>query len=176
METYEQKYGIRGAAISAVDLIRGIARYAGLEVLEVPGITGYLDTNYEGKAQYALQALEDHDFVYIHVEAPDEASHEANITGKIEAIEAIDTKIVHPILEGLKRWDAYRILVTADHPTPIPVRTHVHGPVPFAAYGQGIEPLHLGSFSEKDALRSPIRFERGYELMGIFLHGHFDSR
>ena len=173
MQSYAEKYSIRGAAISAVDLLRGIAHYAGLDVIDVPGATGYLDTNYSGKASYALDALSTYDFVFVHIEAPDEASHAGNVAAKIEAIEAIDSKVVGPMLSSLAALPDYRLMLISDHPTPVPVRTHVHGPVPFAVLGTDIASQGIGSFSERAASTSPHRFERGHELMGTFLHGQF---
>ncbi len=111
MPTFLEKYGLTGSVISAVDLIRGIGHYAGLEIIEVPGITGYLDTNYLGKAEYALESLRDKDFVWVHVEAPDEASHAGDIKAKIKAIEDIDSKVVGTILRGMeKSGEEYLIL------------------------------------------------------------------
>ncbi len=174
MQTYAEKYGIRGAAISAVDLLRGIACYAGLQIIDVPGATGYLDTDYAGKARYAMDALAEYDFVFVHIEAPDEASHAGDVAAKIEAIEAIDAKVVGPILSFLEGFADYRLLLVSDHPTPIPVRTHVHGPVPFAIFGTDVSSRHNGIYSERSAAHSPHRFDRGHELMEAFLHGHFE--
>ena len=120
--------------ISAVHLIKGIGILAGLEVLEVPGTTGYFDTNYDGKAQYALKGLREKDFVYVHVEAPDEAGHMGDLRLKIEAIEAFDEKIVGAILKGMKDFERYKVLVLPDHPTPLSVRTHTADPVPYVIY------------------------------------------
>ena len=127
----KERFGIDGYVISAVHLIKGIGILAGLEVMEVPGITGYIDTNYDGKAQYTLKGLRKKDFVYVHVEAPDEASHMGNLRLKVEAIEAFDQKIVGTILEGMKEFKRYKIMVIPDHPTPLSVRTHTADPVPF---------------------------------------------
>jgi len=168
---YQEKYGIKGAVISAVDLLRGIGYYAGLDIIKVPGATGYLDTNYTGKALYALRALNDRDFVLIHVEAPDETSHAGDIDGKIEAIEAIDSKVIETILSEIENFREYRILTLPDHLTPIPLRKHTHGQVPFVAYGTGIHPNGFTEYSEAVAAGSSLHFEKGFQLMEWFLFG-----
>jgi len=134
-----EKYGMSGAVISAVDLIKGIGICAGLDVINVEGATGYIDTNYHGKAEAALVALENHDFVYVHVEAPDEASHAGRMDHKIQAIEDFDRQVVGTVLEGIKKFGEYVILCTPDHPTPVRLMTHTSAPVPFIIYrgGQG---------------------------------------
>ena len=137
IETYREKFGLSGAVISAVDLIKGIGICAGLDVVNVEGATGYIDTNYLGKAQAALQALENHDFVYVHVEAPDEASHAGRMDHKIQAIEDFDLQVVGTVLEGLKTCDDYVILCMPDHPTPVKLMTHTSDPVPFIIYRGG---------------------------------------
>ncbi len=134
MDTYQQRYGLTGAVISAVDLIRGIGINAGLDIIEVPGATGYLDTNYRGKAEYAIEALKTSDFVYVHVEAPDEAGHGGLLQEKIEAIENFDRDVVGTILNNLDVVGDCQILVTPDHPTPIAKRTHTSDPVPYLLY------------------------------------------
>ncbi len=134
MNTYQQRYGLTGAVISAVDLIRGIGINAGLDIIEVPGATGYLDTNYRGKAEYAIEALKTSDFVYVHVEAPDEAGHGGLLQEKIEAIENFDRDVVGTILNNLDVIGDCQILVTPDHPTPIAKRTHTSDPVPYLLY------------------------------------------
>ena len=177
LPTYEEKYGITGAVISAVDLLRGIGHYAGLDIIKVPGATGYLDTNYTGKALYALNALKNHDFVLIHVEAPDETSHAGDIDGKIEAIEALDSKVIGTILSGIEippcppfsKGGKYRILALPDHLTPIPLRKHAHGQVPFVAYGTGIHPNGFTEYSEPVAAESYLHFEKGFQLMEWFI-------
>jgi len=169
MPTYEEKYGIRGAAISAVDLVRGIARYAGLRVIPVPGITGFLDTNYAGKAIYGLDSLEEGDFIYIHIEAPDEAAHLGDANKKIEAIEAIDREVVARVLHYLETHPKTRVGILPDHITAIPTRTHAHGAVPFAACGVGLEPLGIRTLSEASAARSGVLFPVGHRWMDWFL-------
>lgn len=139
-----------GAVISAVDLIRGIGHYAGLEIIKVEGATGLADTNYEGKAQAALDALRTHDFVYLHVEASDEAGHDGDLALKLKTIENLDARLVRPIVEEVKSWHdmPVSIALLPDHPTPVEVRTHVNEPVPFAIWHQGIEPDTVQAYDE----------------------------
>jgi 2,3-bisphosphoglycerate-independent phosphoglycerate mutase len=172
MITLKERFGMDGYVISAVHLIRGIGILAGLEVLEVPGITGYFDTNYDGKAQYTLRGLREKDFVYVHVEAPDEAGHMGDLRLKIEAIEAFDEKIVGPILKGMKEFKRYKMLVLPDHPTPLSVRTHIADPVPFVIYSNepGVASAHGKAFDEVSAGRSGIFIEKGFELIERFLN------
>jgi 2,3-bisphosphoglycerate-independent phosphoglycerate mutase len=172
MITLKERFGMDGYVISAVHLIKGIGILAGLEVLEVPGITGYFDTNYDGKAQYAMRGLREKDFVYVHVEAPDEAGHMGNPQLKIEAIEAFDEKIVGPILEGMKDFRRYKVLVLPDHPTPLSVRTHTADPVPYVIYSNedGATSFHGETFDEVSAGRSGILIEKGFELVERFLN------
>jgi 2,3-bisphosphoglycerate-independent phosphoglycerate mutase len=132
MPSFSERYGLSGAAISAVDLVRGVAVYAGFEIIHVPGATGYIDTDYAAKGEYALKALERHDLVFVHIEAPDESGHMGSRAEKIKAIEAIDEKIVGPLLAGLPRLGPFKILIASDHATPVALRTHSRDPVPFA--------------------------------------------
>jgi 2,3-bisphosphoglycerate-independent phosphoglycerate mutase len=167
LEAFEKRTGVTGAIISAVDLLRGIGVYVGLEVIRVPGATGYFDTDYRAKAEYALSALEDVDFVYVHVEAPDEAGHAGALDKKISAIEEFDEKVVGTVLRGIKNFPAYRVLVTTDHYTPISVRTHTTEPVPFAICGTGIPgPSNgAGGFNEQAAKARGVFVAEGYRLM-----------
>jgi 2,3-bisphosphoglycerate-independent phosphoglycerate mutase len=170
MVTYREKFGLSGAVISAVDLVRGIGVYAGLEIIRVPGATGYLDTNYQGKAEAALAALERLDFVYLHVEAPDESSHSGSVENKIRAIEDFDAKIVGPVCEGIRKFGAYRILCTPDHPTPIRLMTHTSDPVPFIIYSGETEPVaNVAGYDEISAGKTGLFLEDGYRLMDIML-------
>jgi 2,3-bisphosphoglycerate-independent phosphoglycerate mutase len=169
-----QRFGIRGSVISAVDLIKGIGCYAGLEIVNVPGATGYLDTNYVGKAEYALKALEDQDLVYVHVEAPDEAAHNGNLKDKIQAIEDFDRKIVAPILEGAEKFGGYRLLILPDHFTPLTIKTHSPEPVPFIVFSseEKDNPIKAGrSFDEESAEKAGLLIEKGHELMEKFIKG-----
>lgn len=150
MRTLKEMYGFeRGVVISAVDLIRGIGVYAGLKVLHVEGATGLYDTNYEGKAQAALEALKENDFVYLHIEASDEAGHEGDVALKIKTIENLDRRVVGPIYEAVKQWDEpVAIAVLPDHPTPCAVRTHTNQPVPFLIWKPGEAPDGVTRFDE----------------------------
>ena len=167
--TFKEQFGIRAAVISAVDLVKGIGTYLEMECIEVEGATGYLDTNYAGKAEAAIAALEDVDLVVVHVEATDEAGHNGVVEDKIRAIEDIDQKVVGPVLHAMLDKTEFRILVTPDHPTPIAERTHTNGPVPFAMCGTGIQPVHELPFSERSASGTGLFIERGHELMAYFL-------
>lgn len=150
METLQTMYGIRkGSVISAVDLIRGIGVYAGLRILQVEGATGLYNTNYEGKAAAALEALQDDEFVYLHVEASDEAGHEGDVPLKIRTIEDLDRRIVGPIYEATRQWkEPVAIAVLPDHPTPCSLRTHTNNPVPFLIYKPGATPDEVTTFDE----------------------------
>ncbi len=154
MQTMQEMYGIRqGSVISAVDLIRGIGVYAGLKVIDVEGATGLYDTNYEGKAHAALEALKTNDFVYLHVEASDEAGHEGDIDLKIRTIEDLDKRAIGIIFEELQKWDEpVAIAVLPDHPTPCAIRTHTNIPVPFLIYKPGQEPDGVTRFDEFSVL------------------------
>jgi 2,3-bisphosphoglycerate-independent phosphoglycerate mutase len=172
MPNFAERFGLTGGVISAVDLIKGIGIYAGLEVITVPGATGYLDTNYQGKAEYGLRALEQGDFVYIHVEAPDEASHNGDLEAKIAAIEAFDEQVVGTIVKGMESRGDYRIMVLPDHPTPIELRTHADEPVPFVIYDSAERRSSgAGGFDEEEASKSGILIEEGHELMEQFVRG-----
>ncbi len=168
---FKDKYGLRGGVISAVDLLKGIGFYAGFKAIEVDGATGYLDTNYRGKAEGALKGLDHLDFMFVHVEAPDEASHNGNISEKIEAIEAFDEKVVGTVLKGMAGPGDYRIMVASDHLTPISKRTHTSEPAPFAwASIKELESAPEGyGFTEKSATESGLTFEKGHDLMAAFL-------
>ena len=153
MPTMQQMYGFnKGAVISAVDLIRGIGRYAGLEVIDVEGITGLHDTNYEGKAEAAIEALATNNFVYLHIEASDEAGHEGNVDLKIRTIEYLDSRIVRPLYEALQTWaEPVAIAILPDHPTPCALRTHTSNPVPFLIYKPGQMPDEVTTYNESSA-------------------------
>lgn len=167
---FGDRYGLRGALVSAVDLTKGLGMYAGLEVLDVPGVTGYLDTNYAGKAEYSLKALERVDFVYIHVEAPDEASHAGNYKDKIKAIEDFDALVVGTVMRGMRPFHDYRILLMPDHPTPIELKTHTDEPVPFVIYDSRAKRRNSAGFSEEILeAEGAVRIERGHELMDYFI-------
>jgi 2,3-bisphosphoglycerate-independent phosphoglycerate mutase len=168
---FAQLYGKRAAMITGVDLLRGLATLLGWRRIEVPGATGYTDTDYAAKGRYAVAALkeEDVDIVCVHVEATDEASHEGDTAAKIEALEQIDRHIVAPVYEALRATREYRILVTPDHPTPLRTKTHSHGYVPFAMAGTGIEPDTATCYDDPTAAASKLVFEEGWKLMPYFL-------
>ena len=170
LESFQSRYGKTAAAITAVDLVRGIATLIGWPCIDVPGATGYLDTNYAGKGAAAVAAVDDVDLVVVHVEAPDEAAHAADAEGKVRAIEQIDEHIVAPLLERLKReGDQWRILVLPDHLTPCTTRDHTHGPVPFAMAGKDVASVLADPFTERSAAGSDLHIARGCELMEYFL-------
>lgn len=161
----------RGAVISAVDLIRGIGRYAGLRNIEVEGVTGLYDTNYEGKAAAALDALRTDDFVYLHVEASDEAGHEGDVSLKIKTIENLDSHIVGPISEAVQHWDEpVAIAVLPDHPTPCKLRTHTAEPVPFLIYRPGIEPDEVQTYDEAACRAGSYGHLKGNEFINAFMN------
>lgn len=171
MSTLKNRFGVEGYVISAVHLLKGIGICAGLEVVNVPGATGYFDTDYEAKARYALERLKEKDFGYIHVEAPDEAGHMGEVRLKIASIEAFDEKVVGGILKGMEEFGSYRILVLPDHPTPVSVRTHTADPVPFVIYSSESKLRTSGAegFDEVSAQKSGVVIEKGFELMERFL-------
>ncbi len=162
-------YGLRGAMITAVDLLRGIATLFGWKRIEVPGATGYTDTDYAAKGRYAIEALKDVDLVCIHIEATDEASHEGDTPAKIKALEEIDRHVVAPVHEALKAYGEYRLLVSPDHPTPVRTKTHSHGAVPWTIAGTGIQPDNATTYDDRTAASSPMAFEEGWRLMKFFL-------
>ena len=173
MPTFLEKYGISGALVSAVDLTKGLGIYAGFEILKVPGMTGYLDTNYQGKAAATIEALKRVDFVYLHVEAPDEAGHSGNCKDKIQAIEDFDRYIVGSVLEGMKAFPEYRILVLPDHATPVELRTHSAEPVPFMLFdSRALKNNAVSAYDETITQRDDgMVFEEGYKLMDYFIRG-----
>lgn len=169
LPSFAERYGVRGAMITAVDLLRGLAELLGWRRIEVPGATGYTDTDYAAKGRYAVEALQEVDLVCVHVEATDEASHEGDGAAKVKALEAIDRHIVGPVYEALKGYGQFRILVSPDHPTPLRTKTHSHGYVPWAMAGTGIEADNLSHYDDPTAARSSQVFEEGWKLMARFL-------
>lgn len=165
------KYGLTGGMISAVDLLNGIGIYAGLDVIRVEGATGYTDTNYVGKAREALNTLRHKDFIFVHVEAPDEMGHEGNTEGKIQAIEDFDKKIVGIIMKEIHRFAPFRLMVLSDHPTPIVLKTHASNPSPFAVLSslQGENLRNGSSFSEPSAGKAGLTISPGHLLMDYFI-------
>lgn len=174
MQTLAQKVGIeKGAVISAVDLIKGIGIYAGLESIEVEGATGLFDTNYEGKAAAAIEALKTNDFVFLHVEASDEAGHEGNVDLKVRTIEYLDSRIVKPIYEAVKTWDEpVTIAILPDHPTPCAIKTHTNAPVPFVIYNPLQEADNVQVYDEEAALQGAY----GHIAESEFMQLLFDKK
>lgn len=167
---FAKEFGVaQGAMITAVDLLRGLASLIGWDRIEVPGATGYTDTDYAAKGQYAIEALKKYDIVCVHVEATDEASHEGDCDAKINALEAIDRDIVGPVAEALKGHSEWRLLVTPDHPTPLRTKTHSHGAVPFAIAGSNVDPDANQTYDDVVADASDLAFAEGYQLMPYFL-------
>jgi 2,3-bisphosphoglycerate-independent phosphoglycerate mutase len=169
IETFERVYGKKGAILSAVDLVRGVGILLGWTRIDVPGATGYLDTDYAAKGRYGVEALKSHDLVCVHVEAPDEASHEGKAAAKVKAIEEIDRHIVGPLLGALPQFAAWRILVSPDHRTPLRTRAHAHGAVPFTVAGTGVHSKGQSSYDEIVAAAADLSFDKGHELMKWFL-------
>jgi len=171
MARLSDKYGLRGGIISAVNLLNGIGYYAGLEIIQVEGATGYIDTNYEGKAQKALEALNHLDFMFLHVEAPDEMGHEGNLPGKIQAIEQFDEKVVGTVLRSFPDLAPARLMVLSDHPTPVHLKTHVSDPSPFAVLSSESDENVAQAFGygEKEACRSEIIVSPGYDMIDYFI-------
>lgn len=166
---FEEKYGLKGAMISAVDLLKGIGKFTGMEVIDVPGATGYIDTNFGGKAQAAIDALNrGNDLVYIHVEAPDECGHRFEIDNKVKSIELIDELILAPILEAFRDKDI-RILICPDHPTPLALKTHTNAPVPYLIYDSRKETSGVDKFCEEEAEKTENFVSVGHTLMERFL-------
>ena len=162
---------IKGAVITAVDLIRGIGRYAGLRCIDVEGATGLYNTNYEGKAQAAIEALKTDDFVYLHVEASDEAGHEGDVPLKLKTIEDLDSRIVGPVYEAVKQWDEpVAIAVLPDHPTPCELRTHTNEPIPFLIYYPGIEPDAVQTYDEISCKEGGYGLMEKDEFMNLFMN------
>ena len=166
---FTEIYGPRGAIISAVDLVRGTGMLIGWKRIDVPGATGYLDTDYAAKGRYGIAALADHDLVCVHIEAPDEASHEGRADAKVKALEEIDEHIVGPLLKELPKYGDYRILVSPDHRTTLRTRAHAYGAVPFAIAGTGVSSAGQSSYDEGTAERAALAFDPGHELMRWFL-------
>src|ERR1043166_623244 len=167
-----ERFGIKGGVISAVDIIHGLGVYAGLERIDVPGITGFLDTNYVGKGEYGVRSLEKNDFVFIHVEATDEAGHMGDVEKKIQAIEDCDEKVVGTVLKGMAHRKDWRALLMPDHPTAIALKTHISDPVPFVLYSAE-EPRDNGAvgYNEKDARKTGVVAKQAFKLMEALIEG-----
>lgn len=171
LPSFEKLYGVKGSVISAVDLLKGIGICAGMNTPDVEGATGYIDTNFEGKAQKAVEELENgSDFVYIHIEAPDECGHRNEPENKVKAIELIDSRVLPIVLEALEKYDDYKVMILPDHPTPIVTGTHASDPVPFVIYHKKDEKdSGVDSINEETASKTGIFIEEGPSLMSRFL-------
>lgn len=171
LDFFFEKYGIKGTMISAVDLLKGIGAGTKMEVVEVEGATGNIDTNFPGKAEAAIKAFENGtDFVYIHMEAPDECGHHGDIGGKIRSIELIDEEVVKPVIDYLKAsGEDFRVLITPDHPTPIALKTHVRDAIPFVIYDSRKDSELNLDYTEENAKTTGLFIEPGYKLMERFL-------
>jgi 2,3-bisphosphoglycerate-independent phosphoglycerate mutase len=169
MPSFKGKFGLDGSVISAVDLVNGIGRLVGLQVIKVPGATGYYDTDYQAKGDHAVRSLKERDFVFVHVEAPDEAGHNGHVREKIKAIENLDRHVVGTIWKYLCEIEDSRIMVLSDHATPVTVRTHVSDPAPFVMAGNGIAHNGFSVFSEANAKASTVRFNSGAALTEAFI-------
>lgn len=172
LENFTEKTGLKGTMISAVDLLKGIAKFGGMDIAEVDGATGYIDTNFKGKAQAALDALENgSDFVYVHMEAPDECGHRHEIENKVKSLEIIDSQVLGYMLPELdKKYDDYKIMILPDHPTPLALKTHVSDPVPFLIYQKSKEVSGVDSFNEETAKSTGLFIEKGPSLMDYFIN------
>ncbi|MGB8225467.1 MAG: cofactor-independent phosphoglycerate mutase [Sedimentisphaerales bacterium] len=171
MESFQNRFGLKGAAITAVDLVRGLAKLIGFDLIKVAGATGFVDTNYNGKAQAAIEALDKYDIVLVHIEGPDEAGHAGNAELKKKAVEKIDQHIVGPVYQALQKYDNWRILVMPDHPTPVRSQAHSGKPVPFAMAGTGVSGVLHKPFSEANAAQTGLKIDKGCELMEYFIKG-----
>ncbi len=165
------KFGLSGALIAAVDLVRGLGTLVGWTIIDVPGATGYLDTNYAGKGEAAIKAIDEYDIVAVHVEAPDEAGHNGDIRAKVTALEQVDKHIVGPVLKKLQTFEDWKILVAPDHPTPICKRTHTMDPPPFAIAGSRVNPSNAAGFNEVAANGSALKIDPGHDMMEYFIKG-----
>jgi len=167
--SFREKYGVTGGVISAVDIVKGLGTLVGLEIIRVPGATGYFDTNYRGKGEAAVKVLRKSDFVLVHVEAPDEAGHEGKVGEKVKAIEQIDEHVLGPLLAARPKLGEVAFLVMPDHLTPLTAKAHVADDVPVLLARPGTPPDGLETFSEETAARGSIRLAEGSELMGMFI-------
>lgn len=173
LDNFFKCYGLKGSMISAVDLLKGIGKFAGMNVVNVSGATGYIDTNFRGKAEAALKELENgQDFVYIHVEAPDECGHRHEIENKVKAIEIIDKEILGTMLPELNRYDDFKIMILPDHPTPLALKTHTNDAVPFMIYTKSVRVDGKPAFTEKTAAETGLYIEKGSSIMRYFIDLH----
>lgn len=170
LDSFTEKYGLKGAMISAVDLLKGIGKFAEMQVVSVPGATGYIDTNFEGKAAAAIDAFRSGcNFVYVHVEAPDECGHRGEVENKKRAIELIDEKILAPVVDALRTMGDFKVLITPDHATPLSLKTHTNDLVPFIIYNSAKPVNGVPAYNEETAAQTGDVIEIGYNLMQAFL-------
>ncbi len=169
LQPFAEAFGPRGAIITAVDLLRGLASLIGWQRIEVPGATGYTDTDYAAKGRYAVQALQEQDLVCVHVEAPDEASHEGDCAAKVRAIEEIDRHVVAPLLAALEATEDWRLMICPDHPTFLRTKTHTHGAVPLALAGSDIQPDAFDRYGDTHAAQTDLAFDAGWQAMRWFI-------
>jgi 2,3-bisphosphoglycerate-independent phosphoglycerate mutase len=162
-------YGKSGTMVTAVDLLRGLASLIGWQRVEAPGATGYTDTDYASKGRCGVRALADTDVVCVHIEAPDEASHEGDVGAKIKALEEIDRHIVGPVVEALESYGEWRVMISPDHPTYLSTKTHTHGDVPVVMAGTGIAADEFTTYGDTNAARSSLAFPEGWRAMGRFI-------
>jgi 2,3-bisphosphoglycerate-independent phosphoglycerate mutase len=174
MPIFMKKFGITGSVIAAVDLIKGIGILAGLRPIKVPGATGYLDTNFEGKAEAAVKSLDHGDICFVHIEACDETSHEGSLEKKLKAIQYIDERFLKPLLTGLDKYGHYRILLIVDHPTPVNLKVHVADPVPFMIFDNLKNRKGVQSFSETECRNTGFYLAEGAAMMDLLLHTELD--
>lgn len=168
LSPFSEKFGLKGAVISAVDLIKGIGKLTGMDVINIPGATGYIDTNFDGKAEAAVKALKDHDFIYLHVEAPDECGHRFELKNKVKSIELIDERILGPVLDALEQYGDYKVMILPDHPTPVSLKTHTRDAVPFLIYRKQCPVDNPYSFDEEGAKKSGVFIEHGPDIIKRF--------
>ncbi len=169
-DDFKEKYGLKGSMISAVDLLKGIGKFAGMNVVQVDGVTGYIDTNFEGKAQAAIEEFKNgQDFVYIHVEAPDECGHRNETDNKVKAISIIDKTILGPVTDYLRSQGDFKVLVTPDHATPLSLMTHTNDPIPFFIYDSTKECAGVDGFCERTAKETGLFIQPGYTIMESFV-------
>lgn len=169
LESFQSRFGLTGAVITAVDIIRGIAVGMGMDLIEVPGATGYIDTDYDAKGRAAIKALEDHDVVVVHVEAPDESGHQGLAEEKVKSLERIDEAVVGPLLEALRKHGDYRILIAPDHPTPVSTKAHSPVPPPYCYAGKGVTERSGRGFTEDEAVASGAALDPGHTLIDSFI-------
>ena len=169
LDDFKEKYGLRASMISAVDLLKGIGKFSGMHVVRVQGATGYIDTDFDGKAAAAIHEFENgQDFVYIHVEAPDECGHRGEIENKVRAISLIDEKILGPVTDALRQMGDFKVLVMPDHATPLSLKTHTNDPIPFLLFDSTKPVNGVEAFHERTAKETGLYIDEGFRMMKGF--------